>query len=84
MRKTILTLIAGSAMIAGLMTLTAGATPMSPPGQLPNYSPVERVGCGGYGKCPYGLHWVCGAYGRCWCAPCGGGYYKPYKYRYNY
>lgn len=87
MRKTILTLIAGAAMmLAGFMTLTADATPLSgPAGQSPNYSPVEKVGCGGYGKCPYGQHWVCGAYGRCWCAPCGGGgyYYKP-RYRYNY
>ena len=85
MRKTMLSLTAGAAILAaGLMTWTAGAAPLSgTAGTFPSYSPVEKVGCGGYGKCPYGSHWVCGPYNRCGCAPCGG-YYKPYKYRYNY
>jgi hypothetical protein len=38
---------------------------------LPNYSPVEKVGCGGPGRCPWGSHWVCGPYGRCGCVVCG-------------
>jgi hypothetical protein len=48
-----------------------------------DYSPVEKVGCGGPGRCPYGRHWVCRPYGRCGCVSCGYGrpYVAPYAYR---
>ena len=77
--------------LAEAMTLNGG-------GNLPtatrDYSPVEKVGCGGPGRCPYGSHWVCGGYGGCGCVSCGYGrpYVAPYAprpyayrpYRYNY
>src|SRR5262245_59962734 len=46
-----------------------------------NYSPIEKVACGGPGpRCPWGRTWVCGPYG-CGCAPCGGRYwYCPWRY----
>jgi hypothetical protein len=63
--------------VGGFMTWTAQATPLGVL-SLPNYSPIEKVGCRGWGRCPYGRYWACGPY-RCWCAPCG-----PYGYRYRY
>lgn len=94
MRKLTFALIAlGTLMLAGPLAWNAEATTLTGTvGQPPatNYSPVERVGCGGAGRCPYGLHSVCGDYG-CRCVSCGYGYrpyaYHPYayhRYRYNY
>jgi len=86
MPKLAITLAAGLVMVlAGLFAWKADATTLGGAVGVPpvsNYSPVEKVGCGGYGRCPLGLRWTCGPY-RCWCAPCGG-YYRPYKYRYRY
>jgi hypothetical protein len=36
---------------------TAEAAPPIPP--VTKYSPVETVGCGGPGRCPWGRHWRC-------------------------
>ena len=81
----------GALMLAGLLTWNAEATTLTgAAGQPPatNYSPVEKVGCGGVGRCGWGYHWVCGPYGRCGCVSCGGpyvhpyGYVRPYGYRY--
>jgi hypothetical protein len=78
MRKLMFALTAmGALMLAGLLTWSAEATTLAGTvGQPPatNYSPVEKVGCGGAGRCPYGLHWACGPYGRCACIACGGPY----------
>lgn len=78
-------------MVISMLTWTAQATTLSGT-VMPsthNYSPVEKVGCTGAGRCPYGTYLVCGPYGRhCSCAACGAAYgyhhyYHPY-YRYNY
>ena len=78
----------------------AEAAMFSGAGSLPtvtkDFSPIQRVGCSGYGKCPLGLKWVCAPYGGCGCVSCG--YARPYAaprvyigprpyrraYRYNY
>lgn len=84
MRKFAITFAAGLVMVlAGLFAWQADATTLGGALGVPpvtkNYSPIEKVGCRGYGRCPLGLRWTCGPY-RCWCAPCG--YYRPYKRRY--
>jgi len=65
-------------MFAGGIVWNANAGPVAVP-SLPNYSPVETVGCGGAGRCPWGSHWVCGPYGRCGCVACGA-YVAPRPY----
>jgi len=45
------------------------------PAASKNFTPIEKVACGGPGPyCGWGRHRVCrrGYYGRvhCWCAPC--------------
>jgi hypothetical protein len=82
MRKLAITLAAALVMVlGGLLVWKADATTLSGSHSMPpltnNFSPVEKVGCRGPGRCPYGLRWVCGPY-RCWCAPCG--YYGPRRY----
>ena len=95
MRKLTFALIAmGALMLAGLLAWNAEATTLTGTvGQPPatHYSPVEKIGCGGVGRCGYGFHYVCGDYGRCGCVSCGYGYrpyvYHPYVHpyrRYNY
>jgi hypothetical protein len=84
--------IALFAMMVVLLTGLAEATTLTGTGSLPattrDFSPVEKVGCGGPGRCPIGLHWVCGPHGRCGCVSCGiarpyvGPYVRPYRYRY--
>jgi hypothetical protein len=83
MRKFAFGLIAILALaFAGALAWKAEAFPFIPP--VTKSSPVENVGCGGPGRCPWGRHWVCRPAG-CWCAPCGGYYgprvYRPYGYR---
>jgi hypothetical protein len=86
------------ALITMAVMLLAGwaeATTFTGTGSLPtatrDYSPVEKVGCGGPGRCPVGLHWACGPYGRCGWVSCGYArpyvyhpYAHPYAYRYRY
>jgi len=57
-------------MLAGGMLWNAHASPMGVP-SLPDYSPVQAVGCPGPGRCPWGSQWVCGPGGRCGCVVCG-------------
>jgi hypothetical protein len=88
MRKLTTALAAPIMLIAGSLAWTAAATPLTstvPPSV--NYSPIEKVGCGGPGPhCPTGLHWACGPY-RCACVACVAPYavrpyvYRPYVYR---
>jgi hypothetical protein len=80
-------LIAGAAaaimlILAGGIVWNANASPMTAP-SLPNYTPIEKVGCSGPGRCGWGRHWVCGPYGRCGCVACGVGphvYVAPHVY----
>jgi hypothetical protein len=64
-------------MLAGGMVWEANAGPTGVP-SLPNYSPVQTIGCSGPGRCPWGRHWVCGPYGRCGCVSCGYVGRRPY------
>jgi hypothetical protein len=82
MRKVAIAFAAAMALLlGGALAYSAQATPMATPAPAMNYSPMERVACGGPGpRCPWGTTWVCGPY-RCWCAPCGRGYwYRPWRY----
>jgi hypothetical protein len=77
MRILVIALAAATLLsLAGL----AEAMTLNGVGNVPtatrDYSPVEKVGCGGPGRCPYGAHWVCGPYGGCGCVSCG--YARPY------
>jgi hypothetical protein len=65
-------------MLAGGIVWNAHASPMGVP-SLPNYSPVQTVGCTGPGRCPWGFRLACGPYGRCGCVACGG-YVAPRAY----
>jgi hypothetical protein len=83
MRKVAIAVAAVMALlVGGALAWTAQATPLvgTPPAK--NYSPVEKVACGGPGpRCPWGSRWACGPYGGCGCVPCGGGYwYRPWRY----
>jgi hypothetical protein len=87
MRKLTTALTASAMLIAGSLAWTAAATPLTSTLPPPlNYSPIEKVGCGGPGRCPTGLHWACGPY-RCGCVACVAPYvvrpyvYRPYAYR---
>jgi hypothetical protein len=65
MRKLAITLAAALVMVlGGLLVWKADATTLSGSHSMPpltnNFSPVEKVGCRGPGRCPYGLRWVCG------------------------
>jgi len=79
MRKTVLALVTFGALGAACSFAFAGSATIPAPG--PNYSPIEKIACGGPGpRCPWGRTWVCGPYG-CGCAPCGGRYwYRPWRY----
>jgi len=77
MRILAIAFIAVTAVLfAGWAKATTLAGTDSLPSATRNYSPIEKVGCGGPGRCPSGLHWVCGPYGRCGCIACG--YVRPY------
>jgi len=85
-------------MLAGWAEATTLAGTESLPSVTRDFSPVEKIGCGGPGRCPVGLYWACGPYGGCGCVACGGAYVRPYvaprvyvaprpyyrPYRYNY
>jgi len=74
MRQFIMTL-AAMALVLGMTVMTASAQTQGAGSlnALRNATPiVKKAGCrgpGDWGRCPPGLHWVCGPY-RCWCAPC--------------
>jgi hypothetical protein len=73
MRKVTIAFAATIALlVAGVLAWNAQAAPFAGTAPAKNYSPIERVGCGGAGRCPWGRTWVCGPRG-CGCAPCGGG-----------
>ena len=57
----------GIAWKADATTLRSGTVNL--PGVAKNYSPIEQVGCCGWGRCPPGLHMALQSY-RCWCRPC--------------
>ena len=93
--------IALTAIAVVLLAGSAEATTLAGTEGLPSaprdFSPVEKVGCGGPGRCPAGLHWACGPYGGCGCVACGGAHVRPYvaprvyvaprpyyRYRYSY
>jgi hypothetical protein len=75
MRKIAIALgLSAAVLVAGGIAWKAEATTwrsgtLNLPGVTKNYSPIERVGCYGYGKCPPGLRWKCNG-NRCWCKPC--------------
>jgi len=77
--RRVLIAVASTIMVtiaAGLLW-SANATPMGLP-SAPNYSQVEKVGCGRPGRCPWGSRWACGPYGRCGCIACGYGAPRAY------
>ncbi len=80
MRKLILAAATLGAMAAASSLAFAGSATVPSPAL--NYSPVEKVACGGPGpRCPWGSTWRCGPYGGCGCVPCGGRYwYRPWRY----
>ena len=76
--------------VGGVSILIAEATPLGSGIPRPENDPslVEKMGCGGPGRCPYGLRSICSPYG-CTCVPCGSvkrphPYYGGYRYRYRY
>jgi hypothetical protein len=79
MRKLLLGLAATVAI--GAAGSLAWAGPTTIPAPALNYSPIEKVACGGPGpRCPWGSRWACGPY-RCGCVPCGRGYWwRPWRY----
>ena len=83
MRNLVIALTAAMVM---LLSGWAEATTLSGAASLPtatrDHSTVEKIGCGGPGRCPIGLHWVCGPYGGCGCVSCG--YARPYVAPYAY
>ena len=79
MRKLVFALATLGAIGVACSLAWAGSATLPTPRH--NYSPIEKVACGGPGpRCPWGRTWVCGPRG-CWCAPCGRGYwYRPWRY----
>jgi hypothetical protein len=67
-------------LVVGAFIVTAAQATPAAPVPTQNYSPIEKVGCSGAGRCPWGRTWVCGPRG-CGCAPCGGGYGGGYGWR---
>ena len=46
-------------LLAGWAEATTLAGTESLPSSTRDFSPIEKVGCGGPGRCPAGLHWFC-------------------------
>ena len=75
MRRLAIALGVSAAMlVAGGIAWKADATTwrsgtLNLPGVTKNYSPIEQVGCYGWGRCAPGFKWRCGPY-RCACRPC--------------
>jgi hypothetical protein len=86
MRKLSVAFTAAAAiLLVGSLAWTAdaqtsrGATNIPVQSQI--FTPIQRAACGGPGRyCPAGFIRRCGPH-RCWCAPCGGPYYRGYDYR---
>jgi hypothetical protein len=74
-RLTIVTTLAATALVTGLLTLSADAQTwrrgaVAVDAASKNFTPIEKAACGGGGPhCPPGRTWVCRG-GTCWCAPC--------------
>ena len=79
MKKLMIAVASAISLLAAVgVAWQADATPFAatqPP--TSNYSPIEKVGCGGPGRCPWGRYWACGPY-RCGCVACVA---RPYVYR---
>jgi hypothetical protein len=75
MTKLTITLVA-TALMLGTMAISANAQSAlgaaSLHAQIHNATPiVKQAACRGFGaRCPPGLVWRCGPYGRCACVPC--------------
>jgi hypothetical protein len=54
MRAVLIAAASAMVMLAGGLVWNANASPVGAP-SLPNYSPVEKVGCNGAGRCPWDL-----------------------------
>jgi hypothetical protein len=72
MRKITVTFAAalfvlGATALANAQTQTPGASSLN--AQVRNATIIQKAGCGHWGRCPPGRHWVCRP-GGCWCAPC--------------
>src|SRR5262249_62166625 len=74
--------IALTAIAVVLLAGSAEATTLAGTEGLPSaprdFSPVEKVGCGGPGRCPAGLHWGRGPYGGGGWVGLGGGRCSPF------
>lgn len=76
MRQLVLSTIGAIALLAaGSATFQVQSTTLSGPASraalVQELSPIEPVACGRTGgRCPPGLHWVCGPNGHCRCVPC--------------
>jgi hypothetical protein len=72
MRKITMTL-AAAAFLLGAMTVANAQTQVpgasSIQAQAQNATPIIKTGCGHWGRCPPGRHWVCGRF-HCGCALC--------------
>jgi hypothetical protein len=75
MRRVLIVLGASIALlVAGAIQWKADAMNsrsgnLNLPSVTKNYSPIEQVGCYGWGKCPPGFKWKCKDRG-CFCKPC--------------
>jgi hypothetical protein len=74
MRTLVVTLTAATVIVcAGALAWQADAAPWRGAATVgiavESVNPVEEVACRGWGRCPPGRYWGCGARG-CWCRPC--------------
>ena len=66
---TVALIVSGSLVWKADAGTWGGAAGLLPAVQ--NFTPIVKTACGGPGPhCRWGRHWVCGRWGRCWCAPC--------------
>jgi hypothetical protein len=62
-------LLLAGAIVWEADAMTSRSGYLNLPGVTKNYSPIEQVGCYGWGRCPPGYKWKCKGL-RCWCKPC--------------
>ena len=66
-------ILAAGALLLGSFASTAQAQTQgasSIQAQIQNATPIQKVGCFRWGRCPPGSHWICGPRWGCRCAPC--------------